>query len=419
MALDTTGAQRPIVTIPRVIVSADCHAGGRFEDYRPYLRPDLRKDFDAWVRERVTDGFGQQFRPQEPEVNWDSNVRLSRLEDDGITAEVIFPNTTPPFFPHTSLFPPATPTSRSEYERRWAGLQAHNRWLADFCAATPGRRAGIAQVMLYNIDDAVAEVEWTVKAGLTGGILLPGVIPGEAVEPLYDLRYEPLWNACEELGVPVNHHAGAGVPTQQNDDVGRAVFLTEARMFSHRGLWHLVLAGVFERHPGLRFVVTEQGIGWLPVAMGAYDSYWHRMTTPGTAEFAFCGGIAGRLSAEPSEYIRRNVYIGASFLHPNERATVEHVGPERVMWGSDFPHAEGTHPFSAEAFALAVSGFSREAVAQIAWATAAQVYGFDVAHLERVAPTESDRPVPADAVERARSRSACSVFDVTRAVNQL
>ena len=66
---------------------------------------------------------------------------LARAAMIGIAAEVVFPNTIPPFFPSGSLLAPMP--SNEEFDRRWAGLQAHNRWLADFCADTPGRRAGI------------------------------------------------------------------------------------------------------------------------------------------------------------------------------------------------------------------------------------------------------------------------------------
>ena len=68
----------------------------------------------------------------------------------------------------------------SEYERRLAGLKAHNRWLSDWCAELPGRRAGIGQILLNNVDDAVREVNWIADHGLMGGALLPGYRPAAA-----------------------------------------------------------------------------------------------------------------------------------------------------------------------------------------------------------------------------------------------
>ena len=93
--------------------------------------------------------------------NWDSAARQRELEDDGVVAEVLFPNTIPPFFPSSNLL--LRPPTKDEYALRWAGLRAHNRWMVDFCHDTPGRRAGIAQILLNDIDDAVAEVEWAAE----------------------------------------------------------------------------------------------------------------------------------------------------------------------------------------------------------------------------------------------------------------
>jgi len=103
--------------------------------------------------------------------------RLAETESQGLVAEVLFPNTIPPFFAQGNLT--ALEPNAADYERRWAGLQAHNRWLADFCAKAPGRRAGIAQIMLHDIPAAVAEVRWAKENGLTGGgmvmVLMMGV----------------------------------------------------------------------------------------------------------------------------------------------------------------------------------------------------------------------------------------------------
>ncbi len=71
-------------------------------------------------------------------------------------------------------------------------MKAHNRWLVDFCSELPGRRAGIAQIML---DDAVAEVHWVADIGLMGGVLVPGVPPGSDKAPPYSSSYDPIWRA--------------------------------------------------------------------------------------------------------------------------------------------------------------------------------------------------------------------------------
>src|SRR5258707_6877319 len=99
------------------------------------------------------------------------------MDADGIVAEVIFPNTIPPFFPTASLLAQPVPPSSAELDARWLGLQAHNRWLADFCGRLPGRRAGVAQIMLHDVEPPVAEAQRAKEARVTAGILLRGPHP--------------------------------------------------------------------------------------------------------------------------------------------------------------------------------------------------------------------------------------------------
>ncbi len=157
------------------VISADGHAGASVPTYREYLASRWYDEFDVWAQ-----SFQNPFADlagSNAYRNWDSEQRLTELEADGIVAEVLFPNTVPPFFPSGALVTPAP--NRDEYEHRWAGLQAHNRWLADFCAAAPGRRAGVAQILLNDLDDTLAEVEF-VAAVRT---LRRGAAPGSATQP--------------------------------------------------------------------------------------------------------------------------------------------------------------------------------------------------------------------------------------------
>ena len=249
--------------------------------------------------------------------SWDSDRRLAETEADGIAAEVLFPNTVPPFFAEGNLV--ALPPTPEDYERRWAGVQAHNRWLADFCARTPGRRAGIVQVFANDIDDALDEVRWAAATfDPFGGILLPSIPPNSHLPPLWEDHYEPLWRLCAELDVPINIHGGSALPDYGEHEAARAMMLIEIPWFSHRSVWHLIFSGVLERHPTLRFAVTEQGVAWLPRGLQTLDWFYGRMTTANAAEANFFGAAAAKMSMTPSEYFARNFWIGASFLRPSE-----------------------------------------------------------------------------------------------------
>ena len=126
-----------------LVISADCHAGAPLDTYREYLDPVLRDEFDAWRKDFVNP-FADLMDTGSRDYlrNCDSGIRQTDLEGDGIVGEVLFPNTVPPFYAGSPLFNAPDPTSARELELRWAGIHAHNRWLADFCAELPGRRAG-------------------------------------------------------------------------------------------------------------------------------------------------------------------------------------------------------------------------------------------------------------------------------------
>jgi len=100
------------------VISADCHAGADLRDYRPYLESSLHDEFDRWA-DSYSNPFGDLIRP-DADRNWDNDVRQAALEADGIAAEVVYPNTVPPFFPISGLV--AMVPSAEEYELRLAGL---------------------------------------------------------------------------------------------------------------------------------------------------------------------------------------------------------------------------------------------------------------------------------------------------------
>jgi predicted TIM-barrel fold metal-dependent hydrolase len=392
-----------------LVISVDGHAGADLRDYKPYLASTWHDEFDAWA-DAYVNPWGDLVDP-DANRNWDTERRLRELDGDGVVAEVLYPNTIPPFFPSGNLLAPLP--SRAEYERRWAGIQAHNRWLADFCAEAPGRRAGIAQILVHDVDDAVAETRWAVEHGLTGGIMLPGVPPGHAeVSPLWSDDYEPLWRTCAELDVTMNHHAGGGIPPFAMDAASRAILLIELPIYGHRALWALIFAGVFERYPELRFVLTEQGTGWVPGGLASLDWFYGRMKKETHPEHLFGGEAVAKMSLTPSEYFARNCWIGASFLRPAECDVRHLIGIDRIMWGADYPHHEGSVPHTLEALQVTFANVPDEECRLMFGLTAADVYHFDLGLLaplaDRLGPRVDDVHRPLEAWPEG---TTCGAFD--------
>lgn len=367
-----------------IVISADGHAGGDIGHYREYLESKWHDDFDAWAAE-----YENPYEDLEGDLgarNWDSARRMADLEADGQVAEIIYPNTIPPFYPKTSLTaqPPALTTA--DAERRWAGLQAHNRWLVDFCNDYPGRRAGVVQINLFDVENSVAEIHWAREHGLTGGVLLPGTPPGTGLPQLHHASYEPIWQACEELGMPVNHHTGSAAPPMGPDPEDTITFLLEVSWYAHRAFYQLILGGALERHPDLQLVFTEQGTAWVPDELLRLDYFFNRMSSSdGSQEQVWGAEVMSRLSLKPSEYWARQCHVGASFIRPMEMGVRHQVGVDRIMWGSDYPHKEASSPYSREAIALAFAGVPKDEAEKMLSLNAAALYGFDLDQLRPIA----------------------------------
>jgi predicted TIM-barrel fold metal-dependent hydrolase len=388
-----------------VIISSDCHAGADLRDYKPYLEQRWHEDFDAWAAEHFDPwadidvesewkaGVSSFMSP----LNWDSGKRLEALETEGIVAEVIFPNTVPPFFPNGLLAAPG-PRNRDEYERRWAGIKAHNRWLKDFCAEAPGRRFGVAQLFIDNVDDAVAEIRWAKEAGMRQVLL-----PSDHHLKLHNLYYgslTPIWAVCEELEMPIGRHGSVVGSDAEPDsiDAAHAIGVLETTYFGQRSLGQLILSGVFERHPNLKFVFTELGAGpWYVNALAGLDRFCHGAKMDGTIVNMFAGKAVAKLPLLPSEYANRQVYFGAA-TPPDVLEIHREIGLDKLMWGADFPHHEGTAPYTREVLRGTLSSTPEDEIRQILATNAADIYGADLDFLQsfadRVGPTVEEVATP-------------------------
>jgi predicted TIM-barrel fold metal-dependent hydrolase len=378
------------------IISADCHAGANHETYRQYLDPAYLDDFDAW-RGKYKNPF-RDLQDGGRVRNWDNERRISDLERDGIVGEVVFPNTVPPFFPSFVLF--ARPPKPGEYEHRLAGIRAHNRWLADWCAEHAHRRAGIGQVFLNDVDDAIDDAKWIKEHGLRGGILISAIPPDvDYVSPLYDPKYDRLWKVCEDLEIPINAHGGTGAPNYGRYPVANLLFITEVSFYSQRPFVQFILSGVFERFPRLTFVMTEQGCAWIPPTLRRLDAVIDQIRKTGrTGELAYSD--EHKLPRLASEYFAQSCYVGVSQPGKEDAAARYEIGLDHFMWGSDYPHDEGTAPYTREHLRQLFSDSDPVELQQLLAGNAARVYGFDLDALAPLAatagPTVEELATPLD-----------------------
>jgi len=379
------------------IISADCHAGASMDQYAEYLDPEHREELAAW-RAKYANPW-RDLHGEGKTRNWDTARRDAEQEADGVVAEVVFPNTVPPFFPTNSVIAP-TPTAK-QYPKRLAGIRAHNRWQADWIADAPHRRKGQIQIFLNDIPTAIEDIRTFHAMGVDGGVLLPGVAPDSGLPPLFAPDYDPLWAVCEELDLTVSHHGGGtGIPSYGGYPASMVVMASEVAWWADRAIYHLIWGGAFERFPNLRFVITEAGVGFVPGLLTQMDFYHQEMRRGHLGEIAFEPDQV--LAMKPSEYFARNCYVGCSFPGPDEARAIRQVGIDRVMWGSDYPHHEATYPYTRESLRFAFADWTPDELDQVLNRTAAEVYGFDLDRLApiaaKVGPTHAEIAIPLDEI---------------------
>ena len=396
---------------PYVCITADTHAGASLDTYGTYLDPRYRDEFEAW-RGRYKNPHKKHIGGKKTK-NWDSAERLADLEADGVVGEVIFPNTVPPFYAKAfHISPPASP---QEYEHALAGTRAHNRWLADFCREAPERRACIGLIHLNDLDDAIEDVKWIAENGLRGGVLLPLPSPAEHwLRPLNHPDYDRLWAVIQDYDLVMNQHSGQGSPPYPEAQGSTPLWALEMTFFVQRGFTHLILGGVFERFPKLKYILTESGCAWAPALMRQMDALYHGLKSGGIGEIDASKDPATK--ELPSFYAKRNCWYGASFPGPREIEGRHIVGKDKILWGNDYPHYEGCHPYSRENMRLAFSGVPEEEVRMMLGENAAKLYGFDLAALRPAAKQANITPeLVATELDEIPADSQCLAFQRTRA----
>ena len=321
---------------------------------------------------------------------WDPARRMQELEAEGFVAQVIFPGDPRSIgMYYSNLNHPCSAQYRA------AGARAHNRWLAEFCSYAPGRMIGVAQMEPWpDMDACVKEIHWAKKAGL-GVVALPRFPGIEANQPpLTSPVWEPFWQACVETGMPASIHIGHG--TVQGEILSTlavrdkdAGFIDSPQIAPDAGprrpLWQLIFSGVFDRHPELMVTFTEIRCEWVPPTLAQLERRFD--------EIRFSDHGAALPKLRPTDYWRRNCGLGHQ-LRPYDISLRHQIGVEQMMFGSDYPHPEGSWPNTREWLRVSLDGVSEDEARLIVGGNAARIHGLDTAmlakHAERVGPEVSD-----------------------------
>jgi predicted TIM-barrel fold metal-dependent hydrolase len=304
----------------------------------------------------------------------DPDLRIKDQDRDGVQAEV--------------LYGILGATSRmNDPEATVEVMRIYNAWLADFCAAHPGRFAGLASIPNHPLDAAITEIERVAKRGALRGL---DIANSPDLKPLWDPYWNPLWEVVNTSGLPLHFHTVGGYvpehirkivlvgsdPTRATQPdapavdliVARAAFATSITQFQVNManiLASVIFSGALERYRALRVVLGEAGIGWIPYVLWRMDAEWEDQFKD----------LA--LTMPPSEYWKRQCWATYQ-TDPIGIKLLDDIGVDRVMWGSDFPHPDGVWPDSREYVQREMGHLPAAVRRKIVCENAARLYGFSL-----------------------------------------
>ena len=301
----------------------------------------------------------------------DPDLRLKDQERDGVQAEVLY-----------GIL--GSTTRINDPEAAVEMIRVYNEWLADFCDTHPERYAGLACVPSNPTDAAVDEIKRVVKRGGVRGLDIANTLDMPA---LWDPWWNPVWDAVDDSGLPLHFHTvggripdairktlWGGTPGGAKSDAplpldykvakaGFAVHITAFQMHMSVALMSMIYGGVLERHPRMRLVLGEGGIGWIPYIL-------ERMDLEYEDQFKDIG-----MTMKPSEYWRRQ--CSATFQSDLVgMRLLDVLGEDNVMWASDFPHPDGVWPDSSEFIARDMGHLSEAVRRKVVCENAGKLYGF-------------------------------------------
>jgi len=304
----------------------------------------------------LTDAYDKYAR-----MGFPASVYQEALPAHGIDYSVLFPTVCL----YTTAVPELSAKTAAAYRR------AYNNWLADFTKEGGGRLIGATSIDFRDPVEAANEIGRCTKEFGFRGVYNN---PAQVSEPLYRECYEPMWDAMEEMDVPMAFHGGNGnhadwLTQKFHPDfpIGGAVPFGLHYMLQCGAM---IRGGVLERHPNLRVAFLEAGVGWAP--------YWLDRIESGNQ-----GGNRGKtpdgLSMSPSEYFMRQCYVAAEQDDPGVKFFYETFGDGNLCLSVDFSHPEGRKYRTAVEDWIQHPGLPMESKAKTMWDNGLKLYAIEPA----------------------------------------
>jgi predicted TIM-barrel fold metal-dependent hydrolase len=340
-----------------VLLDADAHVKESADLWAERLPAALRDQAPRFAGEGPGPGGGA-----------DPNLRVGEMAQDGVYATILHPTRGMHLF-HIEDAP-----------LQEACMRAYNDYLIEYCSVAPDRLYGIALIPVYNIDNAVKELERCRKAGLVGAMVW--------MTPHPDLpfskadHYDRFWAAAQDTQTPITIHINTGFDyvslTPQEKRGGASEYChaaVNARLNDAAGaMLDIIFTGAFDRYPQMKLVLAETEVGWLPFYLQQFDHSVKR--------FGSRRPIVPHLELLPSEYFARQIY--ATFLEDpvgSQNFAWWETGVDHCMWSTDYPHSRTSWPHSRELMQKLMGHLPAADMKKLVHDNVAQLFGMKVPEL--------------------------------------
>jgi uncharacterized protein len=337
----------------------DGHPVGRYSAGGVVARDGSKEESDTalhhWTGDEIHEGA---YNPQ---------ARLGVMDDCGIDVQVIFPST-------IGLGGQDLAMVDDEALRRLT-IELYNDRQAQIQEETGNRLLPLPLMPAWSVEACVEEARRVAAQGARGVNMTSD--PQDLGAPdLANAAWDPFWEACAGLHLPVHFHIGASVtamgfygrypwpshpPSTRLAIGGTLLFIGNARV-----VVNVILSRIFDRYPDLKMVSVESGCGWIPFILEALDYEMEENAPSDLAKFA----------RKPSEYFRSNLYATYWFESSRDRlpALIDAVGEDSILFETDFPHPTCLYPKPVERAHEKMAGLSPEVRNKIFGENARKLY---------------------------------------------
>lgn len=249
-----------------------------------------------------------------------------------------------------------------------ACAEAYNDWLIEEWAAVSSRFVPQCIVPIWPMERTVAEIKRAVAKGHRAVIYPAAPMELLDVPHINDPAYDPLWAACQDIGVPLCFHSGASAriqlqPSKNSSPTVAAAFQDIVRsMSSIAVLANFLISGVLSRFPKLKVVFAECSVGW-----GAYEMEYgdYQSDADGLQHQGY--------PLNPSKLFRRQCYFTCWYDQRSLRVR-RYLGASSILWSAHFPLAASTWPETGRHIETSFGDIPEDERTQILWRNAAELY---------------------------------------------